>query len=66
MDILAEANKFLITTTKVDLYDRYLADLFVLPGESDSVVIAREGKFFNRELVREGFARVWTEEKPVF
>lgn len=59
-----EAGTFVVTTTKVDLYDRYLADLFVLPGEKDPTSIAKEGRFVNRELVEEGLARVWTSKKP--
>ncbi len=66
VDTLAEVSLFVVTTTKVDLYDRYLADLFVLPGEPDPVVIAREGRYLNREMVKEGVARVWEEEKPEF
>jgi endonuclease YncB( thermonuclease family) len=64
---LSEAGSFVVTTTKLDLYDlydRYLADLFVLPGETDPVVIAREGRFVNRELIAEGLARFWTDAKP--
>jgi endonuclease YncB( thermonuclease family) len=61
---LAEAGTFMVTTTKVDLFDRYLADLFVLPGEADPAAVAREGRYVNRELIEEGFARRWTKEKP--
>ena len=61
---LEEAGVFVVTTTKIDLYDRYLADLFVLPGTSDPIVIAREGRYVNRELVQKGLARLWTSEKP--
>jgi endonuclease YncB( thermonuclease family) len=60
---LQESSTFVVTTTKVDLYDRYLADLYVLPGESDPVVIAKEGRYVNRELVEQGLARLWTIEK---
>ena len=66
VDTLAEVSLFVVTTTKVDLYDRYLADLFVLPGEPDPAVIALEGGYLNREMVKEGVARVWEEEKPEF
>ena len=54
----------MITTTKVDLYDRYLTDVFVMPGEADLGRVARDGRFVNRELVEEGLARRWLEEKP--
>ena len=46
-----------VTTTKLDKYDRYLADLFYLVGEEDREVALREGRFLNRELVKAGLAR---------
>ena len=61
---LEEAGVFVVTTTKIDLYDRYLADLFVLPGTSDPIIIAKRGRYVNRELVQKGLARLWTSEKP--
>ena len=64
--MLGEVDVFMVTTTKIDLYDRYLADLFVLPGEIDLAGIATEGQFVNRLLVERGLARVWTDEKPEF
>lgn len=63
-NVLSEAGDFVVTTTKVDLYDRYLADLFVLPGETDFAVVAGKGTFVNRSLLHEGLARLWTDEKP--
>jgi endonuclease YncB( thermonuclease family) len=63
-EVLREAQPFVITTTKVDLYDRYLTDVYVQAGERDLQKVAREGRFLNRELVEEGFARRWTKEKP--
>ena len=62
--VLTDAQPFVITTTKVDLYDRYLTDIYVLPGEKDLRVVAKEGRFLNKELVEEGFARRWLKEKP--
>ena len=61
---LAEAGEFVVTTTKIDLYDRYLADLFILPGESDMRRVASEGRYLNRELIEQGYARLWTKDKP--
>ena len=63
-ELLLAAQPFVITTTKVDLYDRYLTDVFVLPGEKDLQKVAREGRYVNRALIEEGFARRWTDEKP--
>ena len=64
LNALSNSGDFVVTTTKVDLYDRYLADIFVLPGAQELAVIAREGLFLNREMVRDGVARLWTKEKP--
>lgn len=61
---LEEAGDFVVTTTKVDLYDRYLADLFVMPGEGDLARVAAEGTYVNRALVAGGLARLWTKEAP--
>jgi endonuclease YncB( thermonuclease family) len=61
---LADVGEFVVTTQKVDLYDRYLADIFYLPGERDMERVAREGRYLNRELVEQGLARVWTSDKP--
>jgi len=62
--ILEAVDVFVVTTTKIDLYDRYLADLFVLEGETDPGVIARNGVYVNRQLIQDGFARLWSDEKP--
>tara|TARA_Y100000588_G_scaffold62878_2_gene62326 strand:+ start:1664 stop:2482 length:819 start_codon:yes stop_codon:yes gene_type:complete len=37
--------------------ERYLADIFYLPGESDADIVAGEGRFLNGELLSEGLAR---------
>lgn len=39
-----------------DKYDRYLVDVFYLPGENDAQVVASEGKFLNQELLDAGLA----------
>jgi endonuclease YncB( thermonuclease family) len=41
------------------LYDRDLADLYVMEGEADLERVAREGGYVNREMVEAGLARVW-------
>jgi endonuclease YncB( thermonuclease family) len=63
-NLLLAAQPFVITTTKVDLYDRYLTDVFVLPGEKNLQKVAGKGRFLNRELIEGGFARRWTKAKP--
>ena len=45
-----------ITTTKPDKYDRYLADLFYLPGKGAAEDALRNGRFLNGELLRKGYA----------
>jgi endonuclease YncB( thermonuclease family) len=46
----------IIKTYKPDKYDRYLADLFFLPGEPDAQKVARLGIFLNQELLNAGHA----------
>ena len=45
-----------ITTTKPDKYDRYLADLFYLPGKGKAEDALRNGRFLNAELLKKGYA----------
>ncbi len=45
-----------LTTSRTDLYDRYVADVFYLPEEEDAGVILAEGRYLNRELVEAGLA----------
>ena len=54
---LANVEFIVAKTTRPDRYDRYLADIFYLPGESDPNVVAKEGQFLNGELLREGLAQ---------
>ncbi|MBI5150226.1 MAG: thermonuclease family protein [Candidatus Omnitrophica bacterium] len=44
---------------RTDKFDRYLADIFYLPGVSDPAVVTREGKFLNQELLDEHLAVVY-------
>jgi endonuclease YncB( thermonuclease family) len=46
----------IIKTYGTDLYDRFLVDIFYLPGEEDSNRVIHEGKFLNNELLNEGLA----------
>jgi endonuclease YncB( thermonuclease family) len=43
-----------------DKYDRYLADIFYLPGERDPQKIAGEGRFLNQELLDHRLAAVYS------
>ena len=48
-----------LTTSRTDLYDRYVADVFYLPqdAEGDAATVLAEGRYLNRELVEEGLAK---------
>jgi len=54
---LRKCSVLAITTTKPDKYDRYLADVFYLPEESDVNVVLENGMFLNRELIEAGLAK---------
>jgi endonuclease YncB( thermonuclease family)/ribosomal protein S17E len=58
MSELKESPFVVIKTYKSDKYDRYLSDVFYLPGEEDIEKINREGIFLNRELLVKGMAVV--------
>ncbi|MDP8264415.1 MAG: thermonuclease family protein [Candidatus Aceula lacicola] len=50
--------KFVIVQThKSDKYDRYLANIFFLPNETDANVVARTGKLLNQELLNNNLAQ---------
>ncbi len=59
-DFVAEALEsvpfVVVTTTKPDKYDRYLADLFYLPEAEKAEEALAKGRFLNRELVEQGLA----------
>ena len=54
---LADLPCVVVTTTKPDKYDRYLADVFYLPGSGDPEAVLRQGVFLNRELLKTGLAK---------
>ncbi|HBR14996.1 MAG TPA: hypothetical protein DD723_05575 [Candidatus Omnitrophica bacterium] len=47
----------IVKTYKSDKYDRYLADVFYLPGESDPHKVAASGVWLNGRLLEKGWAR---------
>ena len=55
-----EGARIVIRTHSTDKYDRYLADIFYLPGEGEPQAVAEKGVFLNQELLDEGLARVMT------
>jgi endonuclease YncB( thermonuclease family) len=56
---LKKCPNVVIKTYKSDKYDRYLTDIFYLPGETDSYRLAREGVFLNQELLDKGLVQVF-------
>ena len=58
---LSQVDQIIVSTTKLDLYDRYLSDILYLPGESDPISIANDGNYLNREIVEAGHARLWAK-----
>jgi endonuclease YncB( thermonuclease family) len=53
---LKDLSFVLIKTYKNDKYDRYLADIFYLPGEQDPKIVSEKGHFLNQELLDTGHA----------
>jgi len=56
MKELKQCPFIVIRTLKSDKYDRYLADIFYLPKETQADVVAREGRYLNQELLTEHLA----------
>ena len=54
---LATVPFVIITSSGLDPYGRYLADIFYLPGSDDPADVLAEGRFLNRQLLDEGLAR---------
>ncbi|MSS70864.1 MAG: hypothetical protein EXS64_05180 [Candidatus Latescibacteria bacterium] len=53
---LAELPFVVLTTTKPDKYDRYLSDVFYLPGGTDPQEMLGKGLFLNQQLLDRGLA----------
>ena len=51
----------IVKTYKSDKYDRYLADLYYLPGESDPQTVASSGQYLNQILVDHGHAVLYSK-----
>ncbi len=50
-EILSEVDFVILKTYGIDIYGRYLADVFYLPGEADAEVVAAKGQFLNQALL---------------
>lgn len=56
-DQLSSLPFVVVTTTKPDKFDRYLADVFYLPGATDPNAVLQEGHFLNRDLLDANLAQ---------
>jgi len=56
-NIIKGIDFMIIRTSKSDKYDRYLADVYYLPHESDPAVVAEKGRFLNQELLDQKLAK---------
>ena len=61
---LRSVDFFVVKTYSTDLFDRYLVDVFYLPGEADAQKVADEGIYLNQELIDNGLADVWRKIEP--
>lgn len=55
-DTLPPGTTVVIKTYKIEKYGRFLADLYYLPGSTDSDQILTQGTLLNQELLDKGLA----------
>lgn len=55
---LKSVNLIVFQSFRVDLYGRYVVDLYYLPGVKDREEIFKDGRFLNQELVDAGLALI--------
>lgn len=55
---LVNVERIVFQSFKVDLYGRYVADVFYLPGEKDRERIFQQGRFLNQDLLDAGLATI--------
>ena len=65
VNALKDCPWIVIKTYSTDIHDRYLVDVFFLPGCDDPAQIALEGKLLNQELLDEGLAELWRTPDPM-
>ncbi len=58
LDALAQVPFVMVKTNKVDIYGRYVGDVFYSVGETDKNKIFLQGKYLNQELLNRGLAKV--------
>ncbi len=57
-DALADVSFVMVKTHKIDIYGRYLGDIFYSPKHTNRDVIFAEGQYLNQELLDEGLGTV--------
>ena len=55
---LTNVERIVFQSFKVDLYGRYVVDVFYLPGEKDKERIFQQGRFLNQDLLDAGLATI--------
>jgi len=53
-EALGQVTFVIVKTYSAEKYDRYLTDIFYLPGEEDPQTVADQGQFLNQELLDAG------------
>jgi len=56
-NILRDIPFIILRTSQIDMYHRYLADVFYLPGEADPAAVAAKGRFLNQDLLDAGVVK---------
>ena len=56
-EVLKPVDQVVVTTSRADKYDRYLADLYYLAGKADPERVLAEGRCLNQELLVRGLAQ---------
>ena len=59
IEMLAPVSFVVLTTSRTDKYDRYLADVFCLPGATTADEVLEHGVYLNQRLLDEGLAGKW-------
>ncbi|MBZ0167057.1 MAG: thermonuclease family protein, partial [Candidatus Omnitrophica bacterium] len=55
-EVLRDCSFLIVHTHKNDKNDRYLADIYYLPGSSHPLTVAASGRLLNQDLIEQGLA----------
>ena len=56
---LSKCPLVVVKTYKTDKYDRYIADIFILPREPDAAIVAAQGQLLNQVILEQGHAEIY-------